>query len=86
MFYLNFTRFFFYFHRNSDVSSVAIKSLYSSFESEEGEDKKILLPDFREMSRCVYEKAIARMKNANQVVNVQNTTLPFNAATFIEVC
>lgn len=70
------------------MSSVAIKSLYSSFESKEGEEieaKKILLPEFSEIIQCVFEKATARMKNPNQMVTVQNTNLPFNVATFLEV-
>lgn len=67
------------------MSSVALQSIYSSSEGESSKEKKILLPDFREMCVFIYEKSMERMKNINHRVTIQNHDLPFNDITFTEV-
>lgn len=70
---------------NSDVSSVALQSLYSSVEEEDINEKKIIFPDFQEMTQFVFEKAMGRLKNVNLKFTIQNHDSPFNDTTFTEV-
>lgn len=72
----------------SSVATLAQKSLYTSpVESEAGksEDVGLKLPDFAAMTRCVHEKATARLKNRAQSVTIANSTLPFNLTVVEEV-
>lgn len=67
------------------MSSLTIKSLYSGLENDDRSSTSVLLPDFLEMSQCIYNKAKSRLENAHQRVTIQNIVSPFNETTFNEV-